>query len=47
MSLGVVSNMLTKKQEYLDDYMNPRNKQFKRKLTNALGQIVNDTAYDK
>ena len=45
-SLGAVSNILKRKQEYLDDYESNQNKKFKRKLKDELGQTINDAVYE-
>ena len=44
-SLGSFSNILKRKQEYLEDYESNQNKKFKRKLKDELGQTINDAVY--
>ena len=45
-SLGAVSNILKRKNEYLYDYESNQNKKFKRKLKDDLGQTINDAVYE-
>ncbi len=45
-SVGSISNILKRKNEYLDDYECNRNKKMKRKSTNDLTQKINDGVYD-
>jgi predicted DNA-binding protein YlxM (UPF0122 family) len=45
-SVGSISNILKRKNEYLDDYECNRNKKMKRKSTNDLTQKINDSVYD-
>ena len=45
-SVGSISNILKRKNEYLDDYECNRNKKMKRKSTNDFMQKINDSVYN-
>ena len=45
-SLGAVSNILKRKDEYTSDYETSRNKKLTRKLKNDISQEINDNVYE-
>ncbi|CAF2638441.1 unnamed protein product [Rotaria sp. Silwood2] len=45
-SIGAVSNILKRKNEYVNDYECNHNKKLKRKMKNDLSQKINDNVYD-
>jgi predicted DNA-binding protein YlxM (UPF0122 family) len=45
-SLGAISNILKRKNEYINDYETNQNKKMKRKLKDDFSQTINDTVYE-
>ncbi|CAF3356135.1 unnamed protein product [Rotaria sp. Silwood2] len=45
-SIGAITNILKRKQEYISDYESNLNKKVKRKIHNDLGQSINDSVYE-
>ncbi len=46
LSLGAISNILKRKNEYLNDYETNQNKKMKRKMKDNFSQKIEDTVYE-